>query len=50
MSYRDVANPVVYSLTAGPHTFTVKQRENGTKLDRILITDDMAYVPQGSGE
>jgi hypothetical protein len=47
---RDVADPVVYSLTAGQHTLIVKQREGGTKLDRLLITNDLQYVPQGLGE
>jgi lysophospholipase L1-like esterase len=47
---RGGADPVVYPLSAGQHTLKIKQREDGTKLDRILITDDMAYVPQGMGE
>jgi len=28
----------------------IKHREDGAKLDRILVTNDMAYVPQGQGE
>ena len=47
---RDVADPVVYSLGAGQHTLVIKHREDGAKLDRILITNDRAYVPQGQGE
>ena len=38
-------DPVTYYLEAGQHTLKVKQREDGTKLDRILITDDMQFVP-----
>jgi hypothetical protein len=38
-------DPVVYYLEAGRHTLQIKQREDGTKLDRILITDDFDYVP-----
>jgi hypothetical protein len=38
--------PVQYTLTAGPHTLQIKQRENGTKLDKLLITNDLSYVPQ----
>jgi len=40
------ADPVVYGLAAGQHTLVVKQREDGTKIDRILITNDMSYVPE----
>ena len=42
--------PQVYALGAGTHTLVIKQREDGTKLDRILITNDRTYVPQGLGE
>jgi hypothetical protein len=31
----------VFFLEAGVHTLTIKQRESGTKLDQILITNDM---------
>jgi hypothetical protein len=37
-------------LEAEEHTLTIKQREDGTKIDRILVTNDMEYVPQGMGE
>jgi hypothetical protein len=47
---RDESNPLVYRFDAGVHTLTIKQRENGTRLDRILVTNDMAYVPEGAGE
>ena len=43
-------DPIVYSLGGGQHTLIIKQREDGTKIDRILITNDMQYVPQGQGE
>jgi hypothetical protein len=39
------ADPKVYYLNAGRHSLTVKQRESGTKLDMILITDDFDYIP-----
>jgi hypothetical protein len=39
------ADPKVYYLNAGRHTLRVKQREVGTKLDMILITDDYDYIP-----
>jgi hypothetical protein len=40
----------VFFLEAGVHTLTIKQRESGTKIDRILVTNDLEYVPQGIGE
>jgi hypothetical protein len=43
---RDGADPVVYHLWPGEHTLTIKQREDNTKLDRLLITHDLNYVPQ----
>ena len=42
---RGDSDPVVYYLVAGAHTLTIKQREDGTIIDRILITNDMDYVP-----
>lgn len=36
-------------LEAGEHTLIIKQRKDGTKIDRILITDDMEYA-EGLGE
>lgn len=40
-------NPFV--LAAGTHTLTVKEREDGAKLDKILLTPDPAYTPSGLG-
>ena len=37
--------PVRFLLTEGEHTLRVKQREAGTKLDRLLITNDLIYTP-----
>jgi len=39
-----------YTLTAGQHTLTIKNREPGTKLDKILLTQDAGFVPTGMGE
>jgi hypothetical protein len=36
----------VFFLEAGTHTLTIKQREEGTKLDKLFITNDMDTVPQ----
>jgi phage pi2 protein 07 len=37
-------------LEAGVHTIVFSQREDGTKLDRILVTNDAQYVPEAMGE
>jgi hypothetical protein len=50
VSNRDTTDPVLFYLEAGKHTLIIKQREDGTKIDRILITNDMEYVPEGLGE
>ena len=47
---RSIAGTEVHHLAAGTHTLTVYQREDGTQLDRILVTDDYSYVPEGKGE
>ena len=42
---RRSADPVIYHLEAGSHTLTIKQREDGTKIDKIVITNDENFVP-----
>jgi hypothetical protein len=37
-------NPRTFSLTAGTHTLTFRGREVQTELDRIIITNDPAFV------
>jgi len=44
------ADPVVFYLEAGEHTLTIKQRDDGTKLDKIMITNNLGYVPEGPGD
>ena len=41
---------MTYSLAAGTHTLTFAYREDGTRLDRVLITNDLAFVPTGLGQ
>jgi hypothetical protein len=41
--------PCTYYLEAGEHRLVIKQREDGTKIDKILVTNDMEYVPDGMG-
>ncbi|MEV6848964.1 glycosyl hydrolase family 28 protein [Actinoplanes sp. NPDC051411] len=36
---------VLAGLTAGAHTISFAYREDGAKLDRVLITDDLTLVP-----
>ena len=45
VSDRNGANPVTFELSAGTHTLSFLQREDGTKLDRVLITNNFAFVP-----
>ena len=39
------ADPVIYNLSKGEHTLMIKQREDGTRLDKIIITNDADYYP-----
>jgi hypothetical protein len=39
---RDSSNPQLYRLEAGLHTLSIKQREDGTKLDIMVITNDLS--------
>jgi hypothetical protein len=38
-------NPRVFTLTAGPHTFMFAGRDPNTKLDQLLVTNDISFVP-----
>ena len=38
-------DPVVFNLTEGEHTLKIKQREDGAKLDALIITNDPSFVP-----
>jgi hypothetical protein len=40
---------MMYSLAAGSHTLTFAYREDGAKLDRVLVTNDLAFTPTGTG-
>ena len=35
--------------TPGLHTIRLWQREDGLRLDRIVLTTDSGYIPSGSG-
>jgi hypothetical protein len=48
----DTANgntPVTWSLNPGSHTLTLAYREDGTQIDRVLITNQVNLVPSGVG-
>lgn len=46
---RDVADPVIFNLSAGTHTIKVKYREDGAKLDKLLLTNNLTTIPNGIG-
>jgi hypothetical protein len=39
-------NPVSFNLSAGTHTFTISGREDGTRLDKLVVTNDLNYTPR----
>jgi regulation of enolase protein 1 (concanavalin A-like superfamily) len=41
---------VQYTLTAGNHTLELAYREDGTKVDRLLVTNDLAANPNDAPE
>jgi len=41
--------PLTVNLSAGTHTIEVVWREDGTRLDKLLLTGDLDYVPSGTG-
>jgi hypothetical protein len=38
-------NPRTFSLSAGSHTLTFRGREVGTKIDRVIVTNNLSFVP-----
>ena len=42
--------PSLFNLSAGTHTIKIKWREDGTKIDKLVLTNDMSLVPSGVGE
>jgi arylsulfatase A-like enzyme len=43
-------DPVMFYLTSGIHTIKIKMREDGTKLDRMLLTNDQTFIPRDKEE
>jgi hypothetical protein len=50
VNYNKRTDPVKFYLTAGRHMIKVKLREEGTKLDKLLLTNALDFVPTGRGE
>jgi len=49
VSIRKKADPKRFILAKGPHTITIKLREDGTKLDKLLLTNNRDLVPSSTG-
>jgi len=47
---RNGSDPVTFALDKGKHTIKVKVREDGAKIDKILLTNDLDFVPSSMGE
>lgn len=43
------SEPLRFSLKKGWHTLVLRSREAGTQMDRILVTNDELFVPEGWG-
>ncbi len=39
-----------YPLAAGTHTLKVMLREDGTKIDKVVVSSDPTFVPEGMGD
>jgi hypothetical protein len=44
-----VTAPALLQLPAGSHALTLRMREGGYAVDRILLARDTAFVPSGLG-
>jgi len=47
---RPESDPVLFNLDAGSHVLRVAAREDGAKIDKLLVTNDLLYVPSGFGD
>ncbi len=48
-SWRWVKAPSTYRLTDSSHSLKIRWREDGARLDKILLTNDPSFVPEGLG-
>lgn len=44
---RVLANPVLFKMKQGRNTLRLRVREDGTRLDGLLITNDLSFKPRG---
>jgi lysophospholipase L1-like esterase len=44
---RPELDPIIFNLTQGTHMLTIPNREDGTRLDQIVLTRDRSFVPSG---
>ncbi len=42
-----MAAPALFDLKAGENTLEVLNREDGVKLDKLIVTRDLVFIPQG---
>jgi hypothetical protein len=38
-------NPRIFSLSAGTHTIRLRSRESYVKFDRLILTNNLGWVP-----
>jgi hypothetical protein len=50
VSDRGILDPVKFILTEGVHTIMIKLREDGTQLDKLLLTNKTDFAPIGKGD
>jgi hypothetical protein len=41
--------PIIFYLTAGNHTITIRALKDGVKLDKLLLTNNRSFNPVGTG-
>lgn len=44
-----MVDPYDLTLTAGSHTLDIAYREIGAQIDKIILTNDLAFTPSGTG-
>jgi len=47
--YQNNKQVMTYNLDAGPHTLVLTYGMDQTRLDKLLITNDLEYIPTGKG-
>jgi hypothetical protein len=47
INHRSAIDPVIFPLTKGVHAIKIKVREDGTQIDKLLLTNNIDFVPNG---